>query len=135
MNNKPIQVFNNGNHKRDFTYIDDIVKGIMYVLDKPASGNPNWNGKNPDPGSSFSPWKIYNIGNNHPVNLMDYISAIEEALCMKANKEFLPLQPGDVPNTYADVSDLENDFGYKPSTSIKEGIHNFIEWYKDYYKL
>jgi len=132
---KPIKVFNNGNHRRDFTYIDDIVKGIICVLDKSPSCNPDWDGENPDPGSSFSPWKIYNIGNNNPVNLMDYISAIEEALDIKAKKEFLPLQPGDVPDTYADVSDLVNDFGYKPSTSLKEGVYKFIEWYKDYYKI
>ena len=132
---KPIKVFNNGNHRRDFTYVDDIVKGIICVLDKPASCNNDWNGENPDPGSSFSPWKIYNIGNNNPVNLMDYISAIEEVLDIKAKKEFLPLQPGDVPDTYADVSDLENDFGYKPSTPLKEGVYKFIEWYKDYYKI
>ena len=103
----PIKVFNHGSHRRDFTYIDDIVQGIICVLDEPASCNTNWNGENPDPGSSFSPWKIYNIGNNNPVNLMDYISAIEQALGTKAKKEFLPLQPGDVPDTFADVSDLE----------------------------
>lgn len=131
----PIKVFNHGNHRRDFTYIDDIVQGIICVLDEPASCNTNWNGENPDPGSSFSPWKIYNIGNNNPVNLMDYISAIEQALGTKAKKEFLPLQPGDVPDTYADVSDLENDFGYKPSTPLKEGVYKFVEWYKDYYKI
>lgn len=131
----PIKVFNHGNHRRDFTYIDDIVQGIICVLDESASCNTNWNGENPDPGSSFSPWKIYNIGNNNPVNLMDYISAIEQALGKKAIKEFLPLQPGDVPDTFADVSDLENDFGYKPSTPLKEGVYKFVEWYKDYYKI
>lgn len=131
----PIKVFNHGSHRRDFTYIDDIVQGIICVLDEPASCNTNWNGENPDPGSSFSPWKIYNIGNNNPVNLMDYISAIEQALGTKAKKEFLPLQPGDVPDTFADVSDLENDFGFKPSTPLKEGVYKFVEWYKDYYKI
>lgn len=132
---KPINVFNNGNHKRDFTYVDDIVRGIICVLDRPASCNADWSGQKPDPGSSFSPWKIYNIGNNNPVNLMDYISAIEEALGIKAKKNFLPLQPGDVPDTYADVSDLVKDFGYKPSTTLKQGVYKFIEWYKEYYKL
>ena len=132
---KPIKVFNNGNHKRDFTYVDDIVEGIIRVLDKAASGNPKWSGLNPDPGSSFAPWRVYNIGNNNPINLMDYISAIEEALGLEAKKEFLPLQPGDVPDTYADVNDLVKDFGYRPSTSLKEGVSKFVKWYKDYYRL
>ena len=132
---KPIKVFNNGNHKRDFTYVDDIVEGIIRVLDKTASGDPQWSGLNPDPGSSFAPWRVYNIGNNNPINLMDYISAIEEALGLEAKKEFLPLQPGDVPDTYADVNDLVKDFGYRPSTSLKEGVSKFVKWYKDYYRL
>tara|TARA_B110000091_G_C13812172_1_gene475756 strand:- start:2638 stop:3645 length:1008 start_codon:yes stop_codon:yes gene_type:complete len=131
----PIKVFNYGKHKRDFTYVDDIVKGILHVLNKPAEKNLDWNGNNPDPGSSFAPWKVYNIGNNNPVELLDYIAAIENALGMKAKKEFLPLQPGDVPDTFADVSDLISDFGYKPSTLLSDGVTNFVNWYKDYYKV
>ena len=132
---KPIKVFNYGKHRRDFTYVDDIVKGIECVLDSPAQKNIDWDGKIPDPGSSFAPWKVYNIGNNNPVELLDYISAIEDALGIKATKELLPLQPGDVPDTYADVSDLVSDFGYKPATLITDGVANFVRWYKSYYKV
>ncbi len=127
-----IQVFNYGNHLRDFTYIDDIVEGVIRVLDKPAHSNPNWSGDNPDSGTSRAPWCVYNIGNNSPVELMDYIKAIESALGINAEKELLPLQPGDVPDTYADVDDLVREFGYKPSTSIKLGVKNFVDWYKEY---
>ena len=134
LNGETIQVFNHGNHKRDFTYIDDIVEGVIRVLDKPAKSNKEWSSNNPDPGSSFAPWLIYNIGNNNPVELNDYISAIEKFTGIKAKKELLPLQPGDVPDTYADVADLEKYFDYKPSTKIDEGIKNFVNWYKDYYK-
>ncbi len=134
LNGETIQVFNHGNHKRDFTYIDDIVEGVIRVLDKPAKSNKEWSSNNPDPGSSFAPWRIYNIGNNNPVELNDYISAIEKFTGIKAKKELLPLQPGDVPDTYADVADLEKYFDYKPSTKIDEGIKNFVNWYKDYYK-
>jgi len=130
-----LEVFNYGRHKRDFTYIDDIVKGVICVLDSPSKSNEDWSGKNPDPGSSKSPWRIYNIGNNSPVELSDYIEAIETKLNLNAKKEFLPLQPGDVPDTFADVSDLENDFNYKPDTSIKDGIGSFIDWYKEFYKV
>jgi len=130
-----IQVFNYGNHRRDFTYIDDIVEGVIRVLDKPADANPNWSGDNPDSGTSRAPWRIYNIGNNSPVELLEYIGAIEEALGVKAVKELLPLQPGDVPDTYADVDDLVRVFNYKPSMSVKQGVSNFIEWYKKYHKL
>ena len=132
---KKIQVFNFGKHKRDFTYIDDIVEGVIHVLDKPAHPNRLWNGDNPDSGSSMSPWRVYNIGNNSPVELLDYISAIEEALNIKAKKEFLPLQPGDVPDTYADVEDLVKEFGYKPATPVKEGVANFVKWYKSYFDV
>jgi len=132
---KPIQVFNHGKHQRDFTYIDDIVEGIVRVLDSPAECNQEWSGDNPDPGSSLAPWKVYNIGNNKPVELLDYIKAVESALNLEAKKEFLPLQPGDVPKTYADVSDLEKKFNYKPSTSIIEGVSEFINWYFEYYKV
>ena len=130
-----IQVFNYGKHRRDFTYIDDIVEGVVRVLDKPADTNPNWSGDDPDPGTSRAPWRIYNIGNNSPVELLEYIGAIEEALGVKAAKELLPLQPGDVPDTYADVDDLVRVFNYKPSMSVKQGVSNFIEWYKKYHKL
>ena len=135
LSGKKIQVFNYGKHRRDFTYIDDIVEGVVRVLDKPAKSNPNWSGEAPDPGSSLSPWRIYNIGNNSPVELMDYIEAIESTLGMKADKELLPLQQGDVPDTYADVDDLVKEFDYKPSTSIKLGVKNFVEWYKTYNNL
>lgn len=130
-----LQVFNFGKHRRDFTYIDDIVKGITMVLDSPAKSNLNWNGEKPDSASSKSPWRVYNIGNNSPIELLDYIEAIENKLNIKAKKKLLPLQPGDVPDTYADVSDLVNDFHFKPSTSLEEGIDNFIDWYKNFYKV
>ena len=130
-----IQVFNYGRHRRDFTYIDDIVEGVKRVLDQPALPNQNWDSNQPDSGSSSAPWRIYNIGNNSPVELLDYIKAIEDALGIKANKELLPLQPGDVIDTYADVQDLVRDFDYKPSITINEGIVKFIKWYKDYYNI
>jgi len=128
-----IKVFNYGNHRRDFTYIDDIVEGVIRILDRPAPPNPEWSSENPDSATSSAPWRVYNIGNNNPVNLMDYISALEEALGKEAKKDFLPIQPGDVPDTYADVSDLVKEFDYKPNTSVKEGIANFAQWFKDYY--
>ena len=130
-----IQVFNYGKHRRDFTYIDDIIEGVIRVLYQPAIPNPNWNSSQPDPGSSSAPWRIYNIGNNSPVELLDYIKAIEDALGIKADKELLPLQPGDVPDTYADVTDLVRDFDYKPSITINQGVAKFIEWYKKYYNV
>jgi UDP-glucuronate 4-epimerase len=128
-----IQVFNYGKHRRDFTYIDDIVEGVIRVLDRPAPPNPDWNSAQPDPATSKAPWRVYNIGNNNPVELMDYIEALERSLGVKAEKELLPLQPGDVPDTYADVDDLVNEFGYKPSMSVKQGEENFAGWYKDFY--
>tara|TARA_Y100001935_G_C17309990_1_gene515148 strand:- start:1966 stop:2973 length:1008 start_codon:yes stop_codon:yes gene_type:complete len=130
-----LPVFNYGKHRRDFTYIDDIVEGIIRVLDKPAKSNSSWSGKSPDPGTSLAPWRIYNIGNNNPIELMDYISAIEKSLNMNAHIELLPLQPGDVPDTYADVNDLVTDIDYKPSTTIQVGIKNFVNWFKDYYQI
>ncbi len=130
-----IQVFNYGKHRRDFTYIDDIVEGVIRVLDQPAIPNQTWDSSHPDPGSSLAPWRIYNIGNNSPVELLDYIKAIEDALGIKADKELLPLQPGDVPDTYADVTDLVRDFEYKPSITINQGVAKFIEWYKNYYNV
>jgi UDP-glucuronate 4-epimerase len=130
---EPIQVFNHGKHRRDFTYIDDIVEGVTRVLDKPAAANPAWQGHAPDPGTSTAPWRVYNIGNNQPVELMDYIAALEKALGKSAEKELLPLQAGDVPDTYADVSNLVEQFQYKPETSIKVGINRFVSWYRDYF--
>ena len=135
LEDKPIDVFNNGNMIRDFTYIDDIVEGINHVIDNPPQGNRNWNGKNPDPGSSKAPYKIYNIGNNSPVELMDFIEAIEKKLNKKAIKNMLPIQPGDVPASQADVSNLIKDLGYKPDTPIQEGINRFIDWYLEFYKV
>ena len=132
---KKIQVYNNGMHSRDFTYIDDIVEGVLKVLDEPATPNPAWSGLHPDSGSSMAPWLVYNIGNNHPIKLMDYIEAIENALGKKAEKVFVPLQPGDVPKTYADIQDLVEQFNYKPSTSLEEGIKNFVSWYRKYYEI
>jgi UDP-glucuronate 4-epimerase len=135
MADQPIQLFNYGNHRRDFTYIDDIIRGIILVLDKPAQPNPDWNSNQPDSGSSYAPWRIYNIGNNNPVELKSYISELEKSLGKTAAKELLPLQPGDVPDTYADVEDLIRDFGYKPETKIEEGVARFAQWFKEYYKF
>jgi len=132
---KPIQVFNEGKMKRDFTYIDDIVEGIIRVIDNPPVGNADWSGKSPDPSCSKAPYKIYNIGNSNSVQLIDFIEAIEDALGKKAVKQFLPMQPGDVPATWADTSDLMNELGYKPSTAVKEGVNKFIQWYNSYFTL
>ncbi|WP_416861159.1 NAD-dependent epimerase/dehydratase family protein, partial [Helicobacter ganmani] len=132
---KPIDVFNHGQMLRDFTYIDDIVEGVVRVLDHNATPNPTWSGLNPDPHSSKAPYKIYNIGNNNPIKLMDFIEAIEKELGVVAKKNMLPLQPGDVPATYANVEDLVKDLDYKPNTSIQEGIKNFIQWYKEFFKV
>ena len=135
LDEKPIDVFNFGNHTRDFTYIDDIVEGILKILNSPAKTNSNWDSETPDPSSSKAPWRIYNIGNNNPVKLMNYIDALEKALGKKAKINFMPLQPGDVPDTFANVNNLKSDFNYKPSTPIEQGVKNFIEWYKNYYKI
>jgi len=132
---KPIKVFNHGKMQRDFTYINDIVEGIVRLVDRTAKTNENWSGVAPDPGTSLAPYKIYNIGNNNPVKLMDFIEAIEAKLGIEAIKEYLPIQAGDVPATYADVDDLIRDVGYKPNTSIKDGIGNFVDWYRDYYQV
>ena len=132
---EPITVFNYGKHRRDFTYIDDIVEGIVRVLDRPAPANPEWDSNNPDPATSSAPYRVYNIGNNNPVELMDYIEALETSLGIIAEKELLPLQPGDVPDTYADVDDLVEEFGYKPSMSVKQGVANFVNWYKNYNEI
>ncbi len=130
---KPIEVFNYGNHRRDFTYIDDIVEGVIRVLDRVPEPNPEWSGDEPDSATSNAPYRLYNIGNNQPVELMRYIEVLENCLGRKAEKTLLPLQPGDVPDTYADVADLVHDVGYMPNTSIEEGIANFVDWYRDYY--
>ena len=135
INNEKIDVFNNGDHVRDFTYIDDIVNGIINTIEVPAKSNKDWDGVNPDPASSKAPWRVYNIGNSNPVNLMDYIYALEDSLKMKAKINYLPLQMGDVPSTYADVSNLEKNFNYKPKTSVNVGVENFVNWYKKYFNV
>lgn len=131
---KPIDVFNYGQHKRDFTYIDDIVEGVVRTLDHVAEPNPHWSGDNPDSATSKAPYRLYNIGNNQPVELMRFIEVLEENLGKRAEKNFLPMQQGDVPATYADVEALTKDVGYAPKTPIEEGIARFVTWYKDYYK-
>jgi UDP-glucuronate 4-epimerase len=132
---KPIKVFNHGKMQRDFTYIDDIIEGVVRIMARLPEANPAWRGDNPDPGTSYAPYKIYNIGNNNPVELMEFIKEIENALGREAQKEFLDLQPGDVPATYADVDDLMQDVGFKPATSIANGIQRFVDWYRDYYAI
>ena len=129
---KPIDVFNYGNHTRDFTYVTDIVEGVIRACDRPATPSPEWDPAHPDPATSNAPYRIYNIGNNSPVKLTEYIEALEHALGRKATRNLLPLQPGDVPDTFADVSDLERDLGYRPRTSVTEGVANFVNWYTRY---
>jgi UDP-glucuronate 4-epimerase len=131
---EPIEVFNNGHHARDFTYIDDVVEGVLRTADRIPRPNPAWNGIRPDPATSSAPYRIYNIGNHKAVELMHFIGALEKALGHEAKKNFLPLQPGDVPATFADVDDLAADVGFAPSTPIEEGIARFVKWYRDYYK-
>lgn len=133
-NGEPIDVFNYGNHRRDFTYIDDIVEGVIRVMDKTAEGNADWNSNEPDPASSKAPYRIYNIGCNEPVELMRFIELMEQALGKTAIKNLLPMQPGDVPDTYADVSSLIRDINYQPKTDIETGVERFVSWYKDYYQ-
>lgn len=135
LNGETIDVFNNGQHKRDFTYIDDIVEGVVRVTDHIATSNQVWDSDKPDPATSKAPYRLYNIGNNNPVELMYFIEQIEKSLGKKADKNFLPLQPGDVPKTYANLDTLIENIDYSPSTSIESGIENFIKWYKDYYKV
>ena len=130
----PIDVFNYGQMRRDFTYIDDIVEGVIRVLDKNPEPNPEWSGFHPDPGTSYAPYKIYNIGNNHPVELLHFIEVLEQALGKKAQKNLLPMQAGDVMETYADIDDLERDTGFKPKTPIEVGIPQFVDWYRSYYR-
>jgi UDP-glucuronate 4-epimerase len=130
---EPIDVFNHGNHRRDFTYVDDIAEGVVRVLDKAAAPNPQWSGDTPDPATSSAPHRLYNIGNNNWVELGRYIEVLEDCLGRKAEKNLLPLQPGDVPDTYADIDNLVSDIGYRPSTSIEVGVRRFVDWYKNYY--
>jgi len=131
---KPIDVFNYGKHKRDFTYIDDIVEGVVRTSDNTATPNENWDPATPDPGTSMAPYRLYNIGNQQPIELMDYIGAVEKCLGKEAEKNLLPLQPGDVPDTWADTQALSDDVGYQPSTPIETGVKNFVEWYLEFYK-
>jgi UDP-glucuronate 4-epimerase len=131
---KPIKLFNHGKMRRDFTYIDDVVQAVVRVLDRPAQGDPNWSGDAPDPSRSTAPWRIYNIGNNSPVELLDVVGLLEQAIGKKAIRELMPMQPGDVPATYADVDDLMRDVGFKPSTPIAEGVARFIAWYDEYHR-
>lgn len=132
---RPIDVFNEGRMRRDFTYIDDIVAGVVKVLDHIPTPDPDWTGTRPDPASSSAPYRIYNIGNNQPVELMEYIAALEDALGMTAQKNFLPMQPGDVPATWADVDDLERDVGFRPRTPVREGVRRFVAWYREFYRV
>jgi len=132
---KPIDVFNYGNHRRDFTYVDDIVEGVVRTLDNVAVPNPNWTGDKPDSATSKGPYRLYNIGSNQPIELLRYIEVLEECLGKKAEKNLLPMQPGDVPDTYADVDDLVTDMGYRPDTPIETGVKNFVDWYKDFYQV
>ncbi|MCK5089773.1 MAG: NAD-dependent epimerase [Hyphomicrobium sp.] len=133
LSGEPIDVFNNGNHARDFTYIDDVVEGVLRSADKVAEPNGSWSGDQPDPATSAAPYRVYNIGNNNPVELMQFIACIEKAVGREAKKNFLPIQPGDVPKTYANVDALAHDVGFKPSTPIEVGIPRFVEWYRSYY--
>jgi len=132
---RPIDVFNYGHHRRDFTYVDDIVEGVIRVLDQPAAPNPDWSGAAPDSATSAAPYRLYNIGNHQPVELMRYIEVLEQCLGRTAEKNLLPLQAGDVPDTYADVEDLVRDTGYKPATPIDTGVRNFVDWYRGYYQV
>ena len=134
LDGEPINIFNNGDMIRDFTYIDDIVEGIVRVMDNPPQGNPEWSGDKPDPATSYANYRVFNIGNNSPVKLMDFVEAIENAVGKKAIKNLMPMQLGDVPSTCADVSELEKAVGFKPNTSIQQGINNFVEWYREYFK-
>jgi UDP-glucuronate 4-epimerase len=132
---KPIDVFNNGKMRRDFTYVDDIVESIVRLIPKPALPNPLWNGSQPDPATSFAPYRVFNIGNNQPVELLHFIEVLENRLGRKAVKNFLPLQQGDVPETYADVEDLMQEVDFRPATPIEQGIDEFVSWYTYYYKV
>ena len=132
---EPLKLFNNGNMRRDFTYVDDVVESVVRLVDRPPAGNPGFAAASPDPGSSSAPWRVYNIGNNKPVELLEVVRLLEEAIGKKAKRELLPMQPGDVPATYADVDDLMRDADFRPATPIAEGIARFIEWYRSYQRL
>jgi UDP-glucuronate 4-epimerase len=132
---KPIRLFNYGKMRRDFTYVDDVVESIVRLIDMPPKANPDWSGDNPDPGSSSAPWRVYNIGNNNPVDLLDVVDLLEKSIGKKAIRELVEMQPGDVPATYADVDDLMRDVDFKPATPIAVGIERFIQWYKCYHRL
>ena len=132
---QPIKLFNRGNMRRDFTYVDDVVESVVRLIDRAAQADPKWDGDAPDPGSSSAPWRVYNIGNNNPVELMEVVRLLEEAIGKKAVTEMLPMQPGDVPATYADIDDLARDVGFRPSTPIKDGIEKFVTWYRDYHRV
>jgi UDP-glucuronate 4-epimerase len=133
LDGEPIEVFNYGRHKRDFTYVDDIAQGVVRACDKTAAPDPNWSSDDPDPATSDAPYRIYNIGNNRPVELLRYIEVLEECLGRKAERKLLPLQPGDVPDTYADASALVDEVGYRPDTPVEVGVARFVEWYRSYY--
>lgn len=135
MSDQPLKIYNYGNHSRDFTYIDDIVEGVIRLLDRPAKSNPEWSSKKSEVSTSKAPWRIYNIGNNQPVRLMDYISALEKAFGKDAKKEFLPMQPGDVLETWADINDLIDEIDYKPDTPVDKGVSKFAAWFLEYYKM
>ena len=132
---KPITLFNHGNMRRDFTYIDDVVQAVVQLLDRPAAGDPNWSGDAPDPSRSSAPWRVYNVGNNNPADVLEVVKILEQTIGKNAIRELLPMQPGDVPATYADVDDLMREVGFKPSTPIAEGIARFIAWYKQYHQI
>jgi len=132
---EPIEIYNNGQHARDFTYIDDIVQGVVRTLDRPAEPNPAWSGDYPDPATSSAPYRLYNIGNNNPVELMDLIACLERALGRTAIKTYLPLQPGDVPRTAANIDHLVRDVGFRPDTPIEVGVERFVAWYREYHGL
>jgi UDP-glucuronate 4-epimerase len=130
---RPIDVFNHGHHRRDFTYVDDVAEGVVRAAERPPQPDPKWRSDAPDPASSFAPFRLYNIGNSRPVELMRYIEVLEECLGRKAKKNFLPLQPGDVPETCADIDDLVRDVGYRPATPVEEGVRRFVDWFCEYY--
>jgi len=132
---RPIKLFNHGNMRRDFTYIDDVVEAVVRLVERPPAPNPNWSGEAPDPGSSGAPWRVYNIGNNNPVELLEVVRLLERSIGKKAKRELLPMQPGDVPATFANVDDLMREVGFKPSTSVADGVARFIEWYRAYHRL
>jgi len=131
---RPIKLFNRGQMRRDFTYVADVVEAVVRLVEHVPTGNPQWSGEAPDPGSSVAPWRVYNIGNNNPIELLEVVRLLEDAIGMKAKRELAPMQPGDVPATYADVDDLIREVGFKPATPIKDGIERFIKWYRDYHR-